>query len=157
MKLRLFTLTAALLLQLPHLAMAADVTAETMKSSTDTSLACTAGLKNATTGFDASKASDKLKHSMLTGNNMEQLTAVEQSVHNGLKAASATCALAITTYNTQLKELAAMLGAGKTPPAGFRAEFDKMDAASKAAIASVAEASKVDVFLHFLHRTEKAK
>jgi len=157
MQLFKYAAVAALLLQMPSLVMAADVTAETMQSSTASSLACASGLKSATTGYDAAKASDKLKQALLIGTGLDQLAADDRSFYSGLQTTSAACAVAHTAHRALLNDLAALLETGKAPPSGFKAEFDKMEAAFKAANAAMAEASKVAVFAHVINRAGSTK
>lgn len=152
-----FAAIAALLLQLPYLVMAADVTTETMRSSTANSLACVTGLKSVTTGVDATKFSDKLKQALQTGNGLDQLTAEERSFYNGLQSASAACDAVNNAHRGLMNDLAAMFEKGNLPPAGFKTEFDKMATAYNTANAAQAEASKVPAFAAALNRASSKK
>ena len=153
MQLIRITALAALLLQLPTMAMAEEAVINTMKSLSAKSLACTTGINTAIAGFDATKSSDKLKQAMLTGANLDQLTTGERSYYTELQTTSATCAQATTMHQALLNELTAILSAGKALPVEARTEFNKMDAAFKAANEAMSQASKVAVFAHVLHRT----
>lgn len=157
MQLLRVTALAALLLQLPTLAMADDTILNAMKSLSASSMTCTSGLNTAIAGYDAAKSSDKLKQVMLTGVNLEQLTGAERSFYAELQTTSATCAQIQTTHKVLLTDLTAMLSAGKSLPVEVRTEFNKMDAFFKAANAAMAEASKLAVFAHVLHRTASSK
>ena len=147
-----FAVAAALLLQLPGLVMAADVTAETMRSSAANSLACVNGIKSAISGTNVAQLSDKLKQALLTGAGLDQLTAGERSFYSGLQAVSVTCDAAKRAYAAQSSDIATLMAKGNPPSADFKAEFDKMASAFKLANAAQAEVGKVPEFASVFFR-----
>lgn len=152
-----FAATAALLLQLPCLAMAADVTTETMRSSAANSLSCANGIKSVTTGVDPAKFSDQFKQALLTGNGLDGLATAERSLYSGLQRASTSCDVSFSAFRLLMKDIGPLMASGNLPTADFKAEFDKMVAAYNTANAAQAEATKVPGFASVFYRASSNK